>query len=79
MGDVTQPDDVERWVAETEERLGPVELLVANAGIGHQSGTTWSVPVEDWWRVFEINVLGVHLSCRAVVPSGCSIARAAGS
>ena len=30
---------------------------------------TWERPVEDWWRVFEVNVLGVHLSCRAVVPS----------
>ena len=29
---------------------------------------TWDVPVEDWWRVLEVNVLGVHLSCRAVIP-----------
>ena len=67
-GDVSNADDVERWVETAERELGPIELLVANAGIGHQ-GTTWSVSVEDWWRVFEINVLGVHLSCRAVVPS----------
>ena len=67
-GDVSNADDVGRWVETAERELGPIELLVANAGIGHQ-GTTWSVPVEDWWRVFEINVLGVHLSCRAVVPS----------
>jgi 3-oxoacyl-[acyl-carrier protein] reductase len=67
-GDVSNADDVGHWVETAERELGPIELLVANAGIGHQ-GTTWSVPVEDWWRVFEINVLGVHLSCRAVVPS----------
>jgi NAD(P)-dependent dehydrogenase (short-subunit alcohol dehydrogenase family) len=67
-GDVSQADDVARWVETTERELGPIELLVANAGIGLQ-GTTWSVPVTDWWHVFEINVLGVHLSCRAVVPS----------
>jgi NAD(P)-dependent dehydrogenase (short-subunit alcohol dehydrogenase family) len=67
-GDVSQADDVARWVETTERELGPIELLVANAGIGHQ-GTTWSVPAADWWRVFEINVLGVHLSCRAVIPS----------
>jgi 3-oxoacyl-[acyl-carrier protein] reductase len=67
-GDVSNTDDVGRWVETVERELGPIELLVANAGIGHQ-GTTWSVAVEDWWRVFEINVLGVHLSCRAVVPS----------
>jgi 3-oxoacyl-[acyl-carrier protein] reductase len=67
-GDVSNADDVARWVETAERELGPIGLLVANAGIGNQ-GTTWSVPVEDWWRVFEINVLGVHLSCRAVVPS----------
>ncbi len=67
-GDVSQAEDVARWVETTERELGPIELLVANAGIGLQ-GTTWSVPVADWWRVFEINVLGVHLSCRAVIPS----------
>ncbi len=67
-GDVSNADDVARWVETTERELGPIELLVANAGVGHQ-GTTWSVAVSDWWRVFEINVLGVHLSCRAIVPS----------
>jgi 3-oxoacyl-[acyl-carrier protein] reductase len=74
-GDVSNADDVGRWVETAERELGPIELLVANAGISHQ-GATWSVPAEDWWRVFEINVLGVHLSCRAVVPS--MLARASG-
>jgi 3-oxoacyl-[acyl-carrier protein] reductase len=68
VGDVTRPDDVERWVAETEERLGPVDLLAANAGIGGPSGPTWEIPVDDWWHVLEINVLGVHLCCRQVIP-----------
>lgn len=67
-GDVSNADDVQRWVETVERELGPIQLLVANAGIGHQ-GTTWTVPVEDWWRVFQINVLGVHLSCRALVPA----------
>jgi short-subunit dehydrogenase len=30
--------------------------------------TTWEAPVATWWHVFEVNVLGVHLSCRAVIP-----------
>src|SRR5207249_6224513 len=28
----------------------------------------WEIDPSDWWRVFEVNVLGVHLCCRAVVP-----------
>ena len=67
-GDVSVADDVERWVATTEERLGPIDLLAANAGIGVRDGATWELPVEEWWRVQEVNVLGVHLTVRSVVP-----------
>jgi NAD(P)-dependent dehydrogenase (short-subunit alcohol dehydrogenase family) len=66
--DVTDRPAVERAVAETERELGPLTLLVANAGIGGPDGATWEVEPADWWRVQEVNVLGVHLSCRAVIP-----------
>jgi NAD(P)-dependent dehydrogenase (short-subunit alcohol dehydrogenase family) len=68
VGDVSQAEDVARWVRQTEDELGPIELLAANAGIGNQNGATWEVPVERWWHILEVNVLGVHLSCRAVIP-----------
>ena len=67
-GDVSRNEDVEEWVERTESELGPIDLLAANAGIGSPDGPTWDVSVEDWWRVLEVNVLGVHLSCRAVIP-----------
>jgi NAD(P)-dependent dehydrogenase (short-subunit alcohol dehydrogenase family) len=66
--DVTDRDGVERMVAETEREFGPVHLLVANAGIGGPDGPTWEVDPDAWWRVLEVNVLGVHLSCLAVIP-----------
>jgi 3-oxoacyl-[acyl-carrier protein] reductase len=50
----------------------PVDLLVANAGIGNQEGATWEADPGDWWRVFEVNVLGVHLCCSAAIRSGAS-------
>ena len=68
VGDVSCEEDVERWVRETEQELGPLDLLVANAGIGGPDGASWELSVEAWWRVLEVNVLGVHLSCRAVIP-----------
>jgi 3-oxoacyl-[acyl-carrier protein] reductase len=68
VGDVSRGEDVEGWVARTESELGPVDLLAANAGIGNQDGASWEVPVDDWWRVFEVNILGVHLTCRVVIP-----------
>jgi NAD(P)-dependent dehydrogenase (short-subunit alcohol dehydrogenase family) len=66
--DVAERAGVERMVAETERELGPVQLLVANAGIGGPDGPTWEVDPDAWWQVLEVNVLGVHLSCRAVIP-----------
>jgi NAD(P)-dependent dehydrogenase (short-subunit alcohol dehydrogenase family) len=67
-GDVTKPGDVERMVAATERELGPIDLLVANAGVGMRENEAWEMAPEDWWRTLEVNVLGVYLCCRAVVP-----------
>ena len=66
--DVTDRAAVERMVVDAERELGPIDLLVANAGIGGPDGPTWEVDPDDWWRVLEVNVLGVHLSCLAVIP-----------
>ncbi len=63
--DVTDRAEVERTIADAE----PVDLLVANAGMAPRGdGATWEIEPEDWWRTFEVNVLGVHLCCRAVIP-----------
>jgi 3-oxoacyl-[acyl-carrier protein] reductase len=61
--DVSSRESVERAVAEA----GPVELLVANAGVGTRE-LTWEADPADWWQTFEVNVLGVHLCCTAVIP-----------
>ncbi len=68
VADVSQRNDVEAMVERVESELGPIDLLCANAGIGNQEGATWEVDPADWWRVFEVNVLGVHLCCRSVIP-----------
>jgi NAD(P)-dependent dehydrogenase (short-subunit alcohol dehydrogenase family) len=68
VADVSSPGDAEAMVREVERELGRIELLVANAGIGNQRAPTWEMPPEEWWRPFEVNVLGVHLCSRAVIP-----------
>ena len=47
---------------------GEVDLLVANAGVDQEHAPSWEIDPAKWWRVYEINVLGVHLCCRAVIP-----------
>ena len=48
--------------------LGPVDLLVNNAGIGGDSGPFLDQRPEEWWRVFEVNVRGAYLCTRAALP-----------
>jgi 3-oxoacyl-[acyl-carrier protein] reductase len=62
VGDVSNRDDVERWADEA----GEVDLLVCNAGIGGLDKPLGD-PTE-WWRTFEVNVLGLYLCCNAFAP-----------
>jgi NAD(P)-dependent dehydrogenase (short-subunit alcohol dehydrogenase family) len=66
--DVIDRAAVERMVTDTERDLGPIDVLVANAGISLSEAAAWEVDPDEWWRVFEVNVLGVYLCCRAVIP-----------
>jgi NAD(P)-dependent dehydrogenase (short-subunit alcohol dehydrogenase family) len=66
--DVSDRVSVEHMVRLAESELGPIELLVANAGISIDEDAAWELDPTDWWRVFEVNVLGVYLCCRAVIP-----------
>lgn len=62
--DVADPASVEQAVAEA----GEIDLLVANAGVMGTRGSSWEADLDEWWRVYEVNVRGVHLCCRAVIP-----------
>ena len=66
--DVTDAGAVSAAVRRVTEELGPVELLVNNAGAGGSSGPTWAKEPAAWWGVFEVNVLGPFLCARAVLP-----------
>jgi 3-oxoacyl-[acyl-carrier protein] reductase len=66
--DVSSEDGVARMVEEVTEAIGPIGLLVANAGIAGWEDRTWELDASEWWHTFEVNVLGTFLSCRAVIP-----------
>jgi len=68
VGDVSRPGDVDRWVEEATAQLGPIDLLVNNAGVTGAAEPFWDHHPDEWWRVFEVNVRGPQLCCRAVLP-----------
>jgi 2-keto-3-deoxy-L-fuconate dehydrogenase len=65
--DVTDDAAVRAAVAEAVERLGGLDLLVNNAGIGAQ-GTVEDNDDDEWRRVFDVNVLGMARVARAALP-----------
>ncbi len=68
--DVASELDLERMAAEVEERCGRIDVLVNNAGLyASLAMRSFSeIPVEEWRRVMDVNVLSMFLTCRAVVP-----------
>jgi 3-oxoacyl-[acyl-carrier protein] reductase len=50
------------------DEWGPVSILVNNAGIAGRSATTWELSLEEWIQVVSIDLTGVFLGCKTVVP-----------
>jgi NAD(P)-dependent dehydrogenase (short-subunit alcohol dehydrogenase family) len=68
-------DTVADAVAEAVRTLGGIDVVVANAGIGAQ-GTVEDNDIDEWQRVFDVNVLGLVRVDRAALPSLRDSARA---
>jgi 2-dehydro-3-deoxy-L-rhamnonate dehydrogenase (NAD+) len=66
--DVVKAEDSEAAGAATAAHFGGIEILVANAGISGPNLPTWEYPPDEWRRVIDIDLTGIFLCCRAVVP-----------
>jgi 2-dehydro-3-deoxy-L-rhamnonate dehydrogenase (NAD+) len=66
--DVTDAAAVEAAVETTARVSGAIDILVANAGIAGPNLTTWQYSPEAWREVIDIDLTGIFLCCRAVVP-----------
>ena len=65
--DVRDPMAMQELADRTYRDIGPVRLLVNNAGV-EQFGYLWDTPVANWRRVVDINVSGVFHGVRAFLP-----------
>ncbi|MCG8459888.1 MAG: SDR family oxidoreductase [Holophagales bacterium] len=69
--DVSQEGPIRDAVARTEAELGPVDLLVSNAGLGYGDGPGWmasSQSDEQWNTLWRVNVMAHVWGARAVLP-----------
>ena len=72
VGDVSNPEDTEEMARATMERFGRIDGLINNAAMFQRPAMSRvpfdQIPVEEWDRLMAINLRGVFLCCRAVVP-----------
>ncbi len=66
--DVTVEEGVAGALAKTESDLGPVDILVASAGITGPNKTVADYGLAEWKQVIDVNLVGLFLCNRAVVP-----------
>lgn len=66
--ELTDEAAVQAATAATLARHGRIDILVNNAGITGGNAPTWELPVEQWRRVLEVNLVAPMLTCSAVVP-----------
>ncbi len=65
--DVSDAADISDVVEKTEERFGPIDLFVSNAGIGTNQGI--DAPADVWQRIWDVNVMAHVNAAQAMLPS----------
>ena len=66
--DVSQEAAVEQMIETAHAAFGSVDVLVNNAGYSHLNKLLWKISVEEFDAVFAVNVRGVFLGCKHVIP-----------
>jgi len=66
--DVSDPASVGGALQKTLRIISAIDIFINNAGISGPNAKLWEYPVEDWKKIFAVNVEGTFYCCRAVVP-----------
>lgn len=67
--DVADEKEVDRWVAGALERLGGLDALVNNAGIGGPTGLVEEIDPDEWRRTIDVDLNGMFYVTRRAVPA----------
>lgn len=66
--DVREREQVDNAVGRTQDQLGPIDVMVNNAGNSGEIGRLWNLNPDRWANVIAVHVLGTYYGCRAVIP-----------
>jgi NAD(P)-dependent dehydrogenase (short-subunit alcohol dehydrogenase family) len=66
--DVSEPESVAAAASATIQKYSKIDILVANAGIAGPNHKSWEYPIDAWKQIIDINLTGIFLCCRAIVP-----------
>lgn len=69
--DVSREDDIRQAVKETEEQLGPIDLMCSNAGLAFSDSPGWTAASQSndqWETIWKVNVMAHVWGARAVLP-----------
>jgi NAD(P)-dependent dehydrogenase (short-subunit alcohol dehydrogenase family) len=66
--DVTDGKSVEKGMKQAEKEIGPIEILINNAGIITGMKAVQDLPVDEWDRIMATNVRGPYLLMKSILP-----------
>lgn len=66
--DVTDPASIRSALTDVEANLGPIDLLISNAGVPGPFGPMWEVDADEWWRAQEIHIRAPFLLMHGLLP-----------
>lgn len=67
FGNLIYPDDVEKAVKQSSHTFGGIDILINNAGV-ESPYSVHEMPIEEWDRVMAVNLRGMYLMAKAVIP-----------
>ena len=73
--DVTDASDLRKAIGVIRRALGPIDLLVNNAGVVGPIGPLWEIDSDDWWATFDVNLRGMVLASQLVLPEMVAMQR----
>lgn len=68
VADITNETDIKKIRNACLEQFGTIDILVNNVGIGHGDSTPMRLEPEAWDTIFSVNLKGVYLTCKHIVP-----------